>query len=82
MTGNILGENINEVYLNQIKTRQAIAGAGYNENPLVRDNNVINYLNNRNSWVKLASGVEITSKAEKKLKDLVSTSGYTSTFDI
>lgn len=82
MTGNILGENIDEIYLNQIKTRQEIAGAGYNENPLVRDNNVINYLNNRNSWVKLASGVEITSKAEKKLKDLVSTSGYTSTFDI
>ena len=73
MTGNILGEAIDEIIDAQINDRQNIHGAGYGseENSIKRDPQVLNYLNNRNAWIKLASGISISvSAGEQKLKDL------------
>ena len=54
MTGNIIGEEIEKFVADQVKNRQTISGAGAPNNPLSRSNKVLNFLNNRNSWVKLA----------------------------
>ena len=56
--GNIIGEPIEKFVANQVDLRQKIYGAGYNENSLARTPEYLNYLNNRNAWIKLASGVE------------------------
>lgn len=55
--GNLLGEPFDPYVLNEIKNRQKISGAGYNGTPRTLDQ--VNYLNNRNSWVKLASSVSV-----------------------
>ena len=73
MTGNILGEAISEKIDAQINNRQFIQGAGYNlgEQQIQRTPEVLNYLNNRNAWIKMASGVSISgSLGKQKLKDL------------
>jgi len=58
MTGNILGEPFDIYVRNQIEARQKIYGGGYDPlNP--RTTETLNYLNNRNAWVKLASSVSI-----------------------
>ena len=59
MVGNIVGEPIELFVADQIDLRQKIYGAGYNENSLARTPEYLNYLNNRNAWIKLASGVEL-----------------------
>ena len=67
--GNIVGEPINNVILEQIDNRQKLQGAGYNSESVKRDPIVLNYLNNRNSWIKMASGVSISgSLGEEKIK--------------
>ena len=69
--GNIVGEPINNVILEQIDNRQKMQGAGYNSESVKRDPQVLNYLNNRNSWIKMASGVSISgSLGEQRLKDI------------
>ena len=69
--GNIIGEPINNVILEQIDNRQKLHGAGYNSESVKRDPIVLNYLNNRNSWIKMASGVSISgSLGEQRLKDV------------
>ncbi len=69
--GNLLGEPINQIILEQIDLRQQLHGSGQNNTPLTRDPQVLNYLNNRNAWIKLASGVSISGSAgEQKLIDL------------
>ena len=73
--GNLLGEPINPIILEQIDLRQQLHGSGQssgqNNTSLVRTPQVLNYLNNRNAWIKLASGVSISGSAgEQKLKDL------------
>jgi len=77
MTGNLLGEEINPIVDTQIKFRQQIQGAGYLENQSVeRSPEVLNYLNNRNSWIKFASGVSISGSAgEEKLRDFFNDEG-------
>ena len=55
--GNIIGEPINGEILKQVKNRQKLQGAGYNSESVKRDPEVLNYLNNRNAWIKMASGV-------------------------
>ena len=45
--GNIIGEPINNVILEQIDNRQKLHGAGYNSESVKRDPTVLNYLNNR-----------------------------------
>ena len=57
--GNIIGEEFEEYVFNQIDTRQSLNGAGSEGNPLTRDPKNLNYLNNRNAWVKMASGVSL-----------------------
>jgi len=58
MTGNIIGEEVDEFVGKQIKTRQSIAGKGYDSSdPRTQGSQI--YQNGRNAWVKLASGVGI-----------------------
>ena len=54
--GNIIGEPIKPIIGEQIKLRQLIHGSGYNENSISRSPEVLNFLNNKSSWIKLASG--------------------------
>jgi hypothetical protein len=60
MAGNIIGEPINDNILKQIDHRQTVNGAGYNNDALPRTPKVLNFLNNRNAWIKMASGVSIS----------------------
>jgi hypothetical protein len=73
MTGNILGRNINPIIDEQIFNRQFIHGSGQTDGDIQRSPKVLNYLNNRNAWIKMASGVGISgSFGVQKLKDLSS----------
>ncbi len=56
MTGNIIGEEFKEYVLEQIQARQKIYGSGLNSS---RTPEQINYLNNRNVWIKMASSVKV-----------------------
>jgi len=69
MTGNIIGEPFDKYVETQIKLRQSAQGQGLNSN---RSSNILNYLNNRNAWVKMASSVYIDSTipGSKKLSNL------------
>ena len=63
MTGNIVGEPIIDEINKQIDYRQQVHGAGYlpnSQNPQ-RTPAVQNYLNNRNSWIKMASGISLSN---------------------
>jgi len=55
--GNIIGEEFREYVFDQIKIRQSLNGAGKNQ--IKRNHQTLNYLNNRNAWVKMASGVSL-----------------------
>ncbi len=55
--GNIIGEPISPIIGEQIRLRQQLHGAGYNESSISRSPKVLNLLNNKNSWIKFASGV-------------------------
>ncbi len=61
MTGNLLGEEFEDYVFNQIKDRQLLMGTGYDVTNLSSNNLLspreINVLNNKNSFSKLASGV-------------------------
>jgi hypothetical protein len=61
--GNLIGEPIKGIILKQIDNRQKMQGAGYNSESVKRDPEVLNYLNNRNAWIKMASGVAISGSA-------------------
>jgi len=73
MRGNIVGEPIIDAIDKQIDYRQQIHGAGYipGTQNLQRTPEVQNYLNNRNAWIKMASGVSLSgSAAVDKIKAL------------
>lgn len=55
--GNLLGEPFDDFVLKQVDRRQKIHYSGVEVN---RTPEEINYLNNRNAWVKLASGVNVS----------------------
>ena len=57
MTGNIIGEPFDEFVANQINVRQFTQFAGYGTS--LRNTNQLQYLTNRNAWVKLASSVNV-----------------------
>ena len=80
--GNIIGEPIKPIIGEQIKLRQLIHGSGYNENSISRSPEVLNFLNNKSSWIKLASGTSLTE--DGRLKDLqkFSTENYLTDNDI
>ena len=84
MAGNILGEPINENIGQQIDLRQKIYGSSYSPSSLSRDTNVLNYLNNRNAWIKMASGVAISGPyGDERLNSLQSLdSDYLRTEDL
>jgi hypothetical protein len=56
MTGNVVGEPIEDFVDLQIRTRQSTQFSGYNT---LRTDDQLKYLTNRNAWVKLASSVNI-----------------------
>lgn len=56
MAGNLLGEPFRDYVNGQIKIRQQVHGR---KNRSIQD---IQYLNSRNAWIKLASGVSIEQK--------------------
>ena len=72
MAGNIIGEPIKEIVGEQVDLRQKIQGAGYNESSIKRSPAVLNFLNNKNAWIKLASGtsIEQTEEGKQRLRDL------------
>jgi hypothetical protein len=57
MDGNIVGEEIEDFVSKQIDIRQQNQFGGYGTT--LRTNDQLQYLNNRNAWVKLASSVDI-----------------------
>jgi hypothetical protein len=57
MDSNIVGEEFEEFVQKQIKARQSNQFGGYGIS--LRTNDQLQYLNNRNAWVKLASSVDI-----------------------
>ena len=60
MNGNIIGEPFDLFVRDQIKIRQFNQFGGYDT---LRTDDQIQYLNNRNAWVKLASSVNILADA-------------------
>ena len=56
MTGNLIGENLDRYVVEQIDQRQTLQGKGYKN---TRSSTDINILSNNNSFIKLASGVDI-----------------------
>ena len=56
MIGNIVGERFDERVIKAINARQKLHGSGFN---ISRTPQQIQYLNNRNAWLKMASGVYI-----------------------
>ena len=56
MTGNIIGENFSTKVTASIENRQKVHGSGFASK---RTPNQIQYLNNRNAWLKLASSVYV-----------------------
>lgn len=57
MQGNIVGEEIEDFVREQIKKRQSNQYGGYGTS--LRTDDQLQYLNNRNAWIKLASSVDI-----------------------
>ena len=66
MVGNILGVPVDEWVSNEIARRQLIHGTGIDGNK--RSSKIQNYLNNRQPWIKLASGVNLINT--KRLTDV------------
>lgn len=66
MVGNILGVPVDEWVSNEIARRQLIHGTGIDGSQ--RSPKILNYLNNRQPWIKLASGVNLIST--KRLTDV------------
>ena len=62
MAGNLIGEPFEDYVNKQIKRRQKIQGESN------RSLDEIQYLSNRNAWIKLASGVSISSSRMDLLK--------------
>ena len=62
MNGNIIGEQFDKLLLLEIDKRQAIHGSGLNQK---RTPAQIQYLNNRNAWLKLASSVYVLGEDTK-----------------
>ena len=62
-TGNLIGEPFSKYINGQIKSRQKLHGKQTG-----RTTEEIQYLNSRNAWIKLASGVSLTQERYDLLK--------------
>ena len=72
MVGSIIGEPFDKFVYNQVGIRQSSEFSGYNSS---RTPEEIQYLNNKSSWVKLASGVSISgSIGESRARELLTDS--------
>ena len=60
MTGNLIGEQFDQYVFNQIKVRQELSASGFGG--VSKTPNQIQVLNNKNSFIKLASGVDLFQK--------------------
>ena len=56
MTGNLLGEQFEQYVFNQIRDRQELSASGFGTS--LKTSDQIQVLNNKNSFLKLASGVD------------------------
>ena len=63
---NIIGEPLSSYVYNQIKTRQKIHGSGVDS---LRTPEQLVYLNSKNAWVKMASGVRVKPERLAAEKD-------------
>ena len=63
MTGNIIGEDFNSRVVDEINLRQKIHGSGFQRN---RTPEEIQFLNNRNAWLKMASSVYVIGDQTSK----------------
>jgi hypothetical protein len=61
MTGNLIGEPTELFVKKEVEARQKLYGKGFNEGSS-RSIEEINYLNNRNAWIKMASSVSISNE--------------------
>ena len=61
MSANILGSPLDNYVIEQIKNRQKIYGSN-NRTP-----DIVRYLNAKNAWVKLASGVKLSNSKIREL---------------
>ena len=82
MAGNIIGEPIKKIIGKQVDLRQKIHGVGYNESSIQRSPAVLNFLNNKNAWIKLASGVSLDNGERLKALSEAETSNYFTENDI
>ena len=57
MTGNLIGETFDQWVFDQIKARQLLYGSGFKNSKLTNDQLLL--LQNNNSFLKLASGVNL-----------------------
>ena len=57
MTGNLIGEQFDEYVFSQIRTRQELSAAGFGS--ASKTPSEIQVSNNKNAYIKLASGVNI-----------------------
>ena len=64
---NIIGEPLSSYVYNQIKTRQKIHGSGVDS---LRTPEQLVYLNSKNAWVKMASGIRVKPERLAAEKDI------------
>ena len=82
MTGNLIGETFDQVVFDQIKARQKLYGSGFSNNSKISTNE-LQLLNNNNSFLKLASGVNLyTPVAEMTEEEFRETDDYRTAADL
>ena len=74
MTGNLLGEPVEEFVIKEVSNRQKLLGTGI-DGSTNRSVKQLNYINNRNAWIKLASSVFI-DKTSRLPENLLSPEKY------
>jgi hypothetical protein len=73
----IIGDELEDYVIKQIKARQTLHGSGVGHTGTLRTDKQINLLNSNTSWIKLASGVSISGS--NRLKELDLDPGLTGT---
>ena len=73
MKGNLLGEQFDPRVAQQVNIRQKTHGSGFSDEG--RSAEQINYLNNRNAWLKMASSVYVIGDKTNEELDLQQKTG-------
>jgi hypothetical protein len=58
--GNIVGEGFDQIIIDQINQRQKIYGS------INRNNEILNYINNKTGWCRLVSSVDVVTSPENR----------------